>query len=116
MLSEELQIYQDTKLLCKTLMSYQQHIPKSLRYGEYATAISLAFRALDMIYRCNSDKVRRARLLDEMICLLGGVRDRVNIFAEAKQMQIRQATNAVYVCEKALKQARAWRNASVATK
>lgn len=112
MLSEELQIYQDTKLLCKTLMNYQQHIPKSLRYGEYATAISLAFRALDMIYRCNSEKDRRVELLNEMICLLGGVRDRVNVFADTQQMQIKQATNAIYVCEKALKQARGWRNAS----
>lgn len=112
MLSEELQIYKDTRLLCKTLMGYQQHIPKSLRYGEYATAIGLAFRALDMIYRCNSDKGRRVELLEELICLLGGVRDRVGIFADTGQMQTRQATNAVYVCEKALRQARGWRNAS----
>lgn len=107
-----MQIYKDTKLLCKTLMGYQGQVPKGLRYGEYEVAIGLAFRALDMIYRCNSDKERRAALIDEMICLLGGVRERVQVFAEAKQMQIRQASNVVYVCEKVLRQAYGWRAAS----
>lgn len=112
MLSEELQIYKDTKQLCQLLMKYQPNIPKSLRYGEYSKAVTLAFESLDMIYRCNADKAERARLLDVLISKIGGVRDRINIFAETSQMAIRQASNAVFVCEKVLKQARGWRNIS----
>lgn len=112
MLSEELQIYKDTKQLCQLLMKYQPNVPKSLRYGEYSKAVTLAFEGLDMIYRCNADKAERARLLDVLISKIGGVRDRINIFAETSQMAIRQASNAVFVCEKVLKQARGWRNIS----
>lgn len=112
MLSEELQIYKDTRQLCLLLLRHQQHIGKALRYGEYATAIGLSFRSLDMIYRCNSDKDRRAEYLDEMICLVGGIRDRLQIFSESGQMQLRSATNAVYMCEKVLRQARGWRKSS----
>lgn len=112
MLSEELQIYKDTKQLCQLLMKYQPSIPKSLRYGEYSKAVTLAFEGLDMIYRCNADVAERARLLDVLISKIGGVRDRINIFAETRQMNIRQASNVVFVSEKVLKQARGWRNAS----
>lgn len=112
MLSEDLPIYKDTRTLCYLLLNYQQHIPKQLRYGEYAVAISLAFRALDKIYLCNSDKERRTELLNELISEVGGVRDRVQLFAEARQMQTRHATNAAVLCERILKQARGWRNSA----
>lgn len=112
MLSENLQIYKDTKQLCMMLMKQQGNVPRSLRYGEYAVCISLAFRALDAIYRCNADKERRAELLDGLLCLVGGVRDRVQVFAEVGQLQLKPATNLVYVAEKVLRQAHGWRNAS----
>lgn len=112
MLSEELQIYKDTHLLCELLLRYQEHIPRQLRYGEYGKAISLAFEALDLIYLCNADKERRVALLNTLISKVGGVRDRVQLFALARQMQTRQAANTAVVCERVLKQARGWRKAS----
>ena len=51
MLTNELQIYKDTYNLCKVLMAYNDKVPCTIRYGEYATAIKYAFHGLDILYK-----------------------------------------------------------------
>lgn len=112
MLTENLQIYKDERLLCSLLLRYQKDIPKGLRYGEYGVCISLAFKALDYIYQCNSDKENRKKLLDEVICTVGGVRDRISIFAETRQIDTRKSTNIAVNCDRVLRQARGWKKSA----
>ena len=112
MLTNELQIYKDTYNLCKVLMTYNDKVPRTVRYGEYATAIKYAFHGLDILYKCNSDRSHRAAYLNEYIYYLLGVKNRIQLFADTKKLSIRQATNIVLLSDKVLKQATGWRNAS----
>lgn len=113
MLSEDLQIYKDLFLLCKTLLRYQQQISKTVRYGEYAVAVQLACSALDMVYVANRDINMRERNIDEILRLIGGVRSRVRLFGELELLNVRQATNLMVLVDKVAKQSIGWRNASI---
>ena len=112
MLTNELQIYKDTYTLCKVLMEYGDKVPRGVRYGEYGTATEYAFRALDMIYRCNSDKGRRAEYLGELMYYIEGVKSRIQLFADTRKLPVRQATNIVFLADRVLEQAHGWRKAS----
>ena len=112
MLTENLQIYKDTKELCRQLLIYQPNIPKMVRYGEYGKAVSLAFEAMDMVYVANSDASERLWSLVRYLQMMGGVRSRIALFTELRYLSPRQSVCLSLMIEKVMKQATGWRNAS----
>ena len=89
MLTENLQIYKDTKELAKQLLIYQPNVPRIARYGEYGKAVSLACEAMDMIYVANSSVVERLQSLTRYLQMIGGVRSRVSLLTETKALSLR---------------------------
>ena len=112
MLTENLQIYKDTKELAKQLLIYQPKVPRIARYGEYGKALSLACDAMDMIYVANSSAAERLWSLTRYLQMMGGVRSRVSLLTETKALSPRQGTTLMLMTDKVMKQATGWRNAS----
>lgn len=112
MLTENLQIYKDTKELCRVLLTYQPNIAKIIRYGEYGKAISMACDALDLIYIANSDIEKRYKVLVRYLQIMGGVRSRISLFTETKSLTLKQSVNLMLMIDKVLKQATGWRNST----
>ncbi len=112
MLTENLQIYKDTKELAKQLLIYQPNVPRIARYGEYGKAVSLVCEAMDMIYVANSSVVERLQSLTRYLQMIGGVRSRVSLLTETKALSQRQGTTLMLMIDKVSKQAMGWRNAS----
>ena len=73
MLTENLQIYKDTKELARLLLTYQAQVPKVVRYGEFARAVGLACEAMDMLYVANSDVHERLWALTRFLQIVGGI-------------------------------------------
>ena len=112
MLTENLQIYKDTKELCRVLLTYQPNIAKIIRYGEYGKVISMACDALDLIYIANSDIEKRYKVLVRYLQIMGGVRSRISLFTETKSLTPKQSVNLMLMIDKVLKQATGWRNST----
>ena len=112
MLAEDLRIYKDTYNLCKQLTVYQQRVCKTIRYGEYGKAVSLAFDAMDEIYQINRDIVGRAERLGRYLGYIGGVRSRVRLLGELDLLTTKQATALMVLIDRVAKQATGWHNAT----
>ena len=112
MITENLQIYKDTKILCQLLLSYMPNISKVIRYGEYGKTLSMACDALDLIYIANSDMEKRYKVLIRYLQVLGGIRSRIVLFTETKFLSPKQSTNLIIMIDKVQKQATGWRKSS----
>mgnify|MGYP002727311753 FL=1 len=112
MLSEDLEIYKDTYRLCKELMKHSKNVSKLVRFGEYQVAMSKAFLAMDMIRVINSDINHRYDNLNRYLMLLGEVRSRITLFADLQLLQVKAATNLIYLIDKASREGTGWRKAS----
>lgn len=106
--TENLQIYRDTFTLCKLLLNYSKTISKIVRYGQFEVAISKACTALDLVRRINSSFEDRDRNLNEFILCLSEVKSRITLFAEAKFLSVKAATNLNYVVDKVLQEGYGW--------
>ena len=106
--TENLQIYRDTFTLCKLLLNYSKTISKIVRYGQFEVAISKACTALDLVRRINSSFEDRERNLNEFILCLSEVKSRITLFAEAKFLSVKAATNLNYVVDKVLQEGYGW--------
>lgn len=109
MLSEDLQIYKDTYNLCKELLKHSKNVSKLIRFGEYQVAMSKAFSAMDMIRIINSSIDHRYEKLGEFLMVLGEVRSRITLFADLQLLQVKAATNLVYLINKVSKEGTGWR-------
>lgn len=115
MLSEQLQIYRDTFKLCQALLSYNNNISKTVRYGMYADCLSMSCEALDCIYVANSDVSKRYEALGRYICLIGGVRSRIRLLSENEKwryLSVRQQHTLMLILDKVNRQAIGWRNSA----
>lgn len=106
--TENLQIYKDTFTLCKLLLNYSKTISKIVRYGQFEVAIGKACTALDLVRRINSSFEDRERNLNEFILCLSEVKSRITLFAEAKFLSVKAATNLNYVVDKVLQEGYGW--------
>lgn len=106
--TENLQIYKDTFTLCKLLLNYSKTISKIVRYGQFEVSISKACTALDLVRRINSSFEDRERNLNEFILCLSEVKSRITLFAEAKFLSVKAATNLNYVVDKVLQEGYGW--------
>lgn len=116
MLTENLQIYKDTKELARLLLTYQAQVPKVVRYGEFARAVGLACEAMDMLYVANSDVHERLWALTRFLQIVGGIRSRVSLFVETRTLSARQGVNLMrHTCSYNLRR-RIWRKLSATYK
>ncbi len=112
MLTENLQIYKDTKELARLLLTYQAQVPKVVRYGEFARAVGLACEAMDMLYVANSDVHERLWALTRFLQIVGGIRSRVSLFVETRSLSARQGVNLMRGIDKIQRQGTGWRKSS----
>lgn len=113
MLSEDLQIYKDTYQLCKELLKHSRNVSKLIRFGEYQVAMSKAFSAMDMIRIINSDMNHRCENLDRFLMVLGEVRSRITLFADLQLLQVKAATNLIYLIDKVSREGTGWRKSCI---
>ena len=113
MLTERLQIYQDTYSLAGMLLDNENNIPRQLRYGEYSKVLSMVFESLDCIFLANSSFETRLEYIGKVICLMGGIRARLKLFSDYKKISICFATKADQQANTILAQARGWREATI---
>lgn len=113
MLSEDLQIYKDTYQLCRELLKHSKNVSKLIRFGEYQVAMSKAFSAMDMIRIINSDMNHRHENLDRFLMVLGEVRSRITLFADLQLLQVKAATNLIYLIDKVSREGTGWRKACI---
>lgn len=110
--AENLQIYRDTSLLCKLLLTYSKNVSKLIRYGEYSVMISKACIALDLIRRVNSSFDDRERNLTEFILGMSDVKSRITLFAETQFLGVKAATNLNKVADEVLQEGYGWLRAT----
>lgn len=109
MLSEELDIFKDTRLLCKLLLDYGKNVSKIVRYSIYNNLISKAARALDLIFLANSSIAKRVEYLDEYIMLVREIRTFIGMFYELAYLDVRKSTNLTSLMDRLLQRAYGWR-------
>ena len=110
MLTEDLQIYRDTYKLASMLLAQYQNINKYVRHSVYSDIISASCEACDLVYRANSDMTGRTQHLQRYLEVIGGIRTRVRLLGEQRYVNVKFATNVMYMLDKISKQATGWRN------
>lgn len=113
MLTERLQIYQDTYSLAGMLADNENNIPRQLRYGEFGKVLSMVFESLDYIFLANSSFETRLVYIGKIICVMGGIRARLKLFADYKKIPVKLSSKLDKQAEIILAQARGWHEATV---
>lgn len=112
MLTEKLQIYQDVYSLAGMLVDNENNVPRHLRYGEYGKILSMVFEVLDYVFLANSSFESRLVYINKVICLMGGIRSRLKLYADKRLFTARFAKAANDKVEVILAQARGWRDST----
>lgn len=100
MLAEDLQIYKDTYQLAQTMLAYQKNISRTVRFGVYQHALDRVLDALDIIRKVNESIEGRASRLLTFIHLISEAKTRISLLADAKDINVRQATNLLYIVDR----------------
>ena len=112
MLAEELDIFKETRTLCRLLFDYSKHVPRSIRFGTYQQQIDKSVKAMDMVFLANANIGRRAEYLDEYILLLRQIRVMIGLFEDLRYLSVRPSTNLTVLLDRLLQKAYGWRRKS----
>lgn len=94
------------------LLDKQNSVPRHLRYGEYGKMQSMVFEALDYVFLANSSYESRLVYINKVICLMGGIRSRLKLYADKELLPHKFAMEANNKVEVVLAQARGWRDST----